>query len=130
MFSTSESQHRAYVVAVLMCGLFPASLVFWSAGFVAVMAIVYLFMFGNNDVKDVTPLQLRIIALLPSLWVEYRFWKLAIKQPPREYLDDFQRLFLKPKTVKGLLWLLVAGSISTVLGVASFVAGWIAIDHI
>jgi uncharacterized membrane protein YfcA len=129
MLSTPESQHRAYIVAVLLCSIFPASLVFWCVGFVLIIVFAYLFLAGHDDARHVTSQSLQIVALLASLSVVYRFWKLATKQPPEWKLDEFQALLLKPKTVTGLFRLLVAGTLSTLLGVASFVIGWITFNQ-
>lgn len=129
MFSKSESRHRAYIVAVLLCSVFPASLVFWCVGFIVGILFLYLIM-TSQDYEVFFKFQvIQVVALLASILVVYRFWNIATKQIPNENANKFQAMLKRPRTVAGLLFLLVAGLLSTLLGITSYVAGWIAINR-
>lgn len=70
----------------------------------------------------------QFIALLASLLVVRRFWNATVEQTPQINAKNLQALLNRPRTVAGLRFLLVVGSLSALLGATSYVAGWIALD--
>src|SRR5688572_15999641 len=99
MFTTPTSQHRAYIVAVLLCSIVPASLVFWFVGFLVGVVLLYGAM-GGSQIPDYLAKRqaIQIIALLISIFVIYRYYKEAINELDGKRPINRKPLLKKPRS--------------------------------
>ena len=126
MFSTTKSQRRAYVIAMLLCSILPAAMYFFIVGLIVAMVLGIFLMGSQWPIRLIQLHFIHICAAIAGLITVYRFWDSAERKLSN---DSFLGPESDPANSRKLLQLLALGLLSALVGIPFLIVSWVLFFH-